>query len=46
MVEILPKLINEFGIINVGGKSESIYNFVKSLIKIFQNQLIKIKIYH
>ena len=30
MVEILPKLINEFGIINVGGKSRSIYNFVKS----------------
>jgi len=30
MVEILPKLINEYGIINVGGKSRSIYNFVKS----------------
>ena len=29
MVEILPKLINKFGIINVGGKSRSIYNFVK-----------------
>ena len=33
MVEILPKLINEFGIINVGGKSRSIYNFVKSTNK-------------
>ena len=30
MVEILPKLINKFGIINVGGKSRSIYNFGKS----------------
>ena len=30
MVEILPKLINEFGIINVGGKSRSIYNFGKN----------------
>lgn len=30
MVKILPKLINEFGIINVGGKSRSIYNFAKN----------------
>ena len=29
MVEILPKLINKKGIINVGGKSQSIYNFAK-----------------
>lgn len=33
MVEILPKLINQFGVINVGGKSRSIYNFVKSYNK-------------
>ena len=29
MVKILPKLINEFGIINVGGKKRSAYNFAK-----------------
>ena len=29
LVEILPKLINKKGIINVGGKSQSIYNFAK-----------------
>lgn len=39
MVEMLPKLINQFGIINVGGKSRSIYNFAK-----FHNKkVIKIK---
>ena len=29
LVRILPKLVNEFGIINVGGKSQSLYNFGK-----------------
>ena len=29
LVEILPKLVNKFGIINVGGKSQSVYNFGK-----------------
>ena len=29
MVKILPKLINETGIINVGGKKRSAYNFAK-----------------
>ena len=29
LVRILPKLVNEFGIINVGGKSQSVYNFGK-----------------
>jgi len=29
MVKILPKLINMTGIINVGGKSQSVYNFGK-----------------
>ena len=29
LVEMLPKLVNKKGIINVGGKSQSIYNFVR-----------------
>ena len=29
MAKILPKLINDFGIINVGGKSRSAYDFAK-----------------
>ena len=29
-VKILPKLINKKGIINVGGKSQSVYSFAKS----------------
>ena len=29
LVEILPKIINETGIINIGGKSQSVYNFAK-----------------
>ena len=29
LVHILPKLINKKGIINIGGKSQSIYNFAK-----------------
>ena len=29
LVEVLPYLINKFGIINVGGKKQSIFNFAK-----------------
>ena len=29
LVKILPKLINHKGILNVGGKSQSIYSFAK-----------------
>ena len=39
LVQILPKIINKKGIINIGGKSQSIYNFArkynKSVKKIF-----------
>ena len=30
LVKILPKIINKFGIINIGGKKQSIYDFVKN----------------
>lgn len=30
LVDILPKIINQKGIINIGGKTQSIYNFAKS----------------
>ena len=33
LVEILPKVINEIGIINIGGKSQSIYDFAKKYNK-------------
>ena len=33
LVKMLPKLINETGIINVGGKSQSIYSFARILNK-------------
>ena len=33
LVEILPKLINKTGVINVGGKSQSIYSFAKTFNK-------------
>ena len=29
LVDILPKVIHEIGIINIGGKSQSIYNFAR-----------------
>ena len=29
LVNILPKLINKYGIINVGGKIQSVYDFAK-----------------
>ena len=34
LVEILPKIVNETGIINIGGKSQSVYNFVKKYNKL------------
>ena len=34
LVEILPKIINETGIINIGGKSQSVYNFVRKYNKL------------
>ena len=33
LVKMLPKLINERGVINVGGKSQSIYSFAKAFNK-------------
>ncbi|MDC0521699.1 sugar nucleotide-binding protein [Candidatus Pelagibacter sp.] len=30
LVDILPKIINQKGIINIGGKTQSIYNFARS----------------
>ena len=29
LVDILPKVIHEIGIINIGGKSQSVYDFAK-----------------
>ena len=39
LVEMLPKLINEFGIINVGGKIRSAYDFAKK----YNKNIIKAK---
>ena len=39
LVKILPKLLNKTGIINVGGKSQSVYNFAKK----FNPKIKKIK---
>ena len=36
LVKMLPKLINKKGIINVGGKTQSVYSFAK-----FQDKSIK-----
>ena len=36
LVKILPKIINQKGILNVGGKSQSVYDFAK-----IQNNLVK-----
>jgi len=33
LVKILPKIINKKGILNIGGKSQSIYNFAKKYNK-------------
>ena len=40
LIKILPKIIKEKGIINVGGKSQSVFQFAKKLDK----NLIKIKL--
>ena len=40
VAKILPKLINQTGVINVGGKSQSVYKFVK----IHNKHIIKAKI--
>tara|TARA_B100000902_G_C27175454_1_gene846111 strand:+ start:392 stop:1099 length:708 start_codon:yes stop_codon:yes gene_type:complete len=43
LVKILPKIINKRGIINIGGKSQSVYNFAKknnpSIKKIYAKDL-------
>ena len=39
VVKILPKLIDNFGIINVGGKSRSVFDFGK----VYNKKMIKIK---
>ena len=33
LVKILPKIIDKFGILNIGGKSQSVYDFVKKTNK-------------
>ena len=30
LVKLLPKIINQKGILNIGGKSQSVYDFAKS----------------
>ena len=32
-IDILPKIVNEIGIINIGGKSQSVYDFAKKYNK-------------
>ena len=29
LVDILPKIVNKIGIINIGGKSQSVFNFAR-----------------
>ena len=41
LIEILPKIINETGIINIGGKSQSVYNFVKKYNKLVKKTKLK-----
>ena len=41
LVEMLPKIINETGIINIGGKSQSVYNFVKKYNKSVKKSKLK-----
>mgnify|MGYP001354482372 FL=1 len=42
LVKILPKVINKKGILNIGGKSQSIYNFARSKnLKVKKVKLIK-----
>ena len=45
--KLLFKLLNEFGIINLGGKAQTIYNFAKKdnplVKKIYLNQVKNVK---
>ena len=43
-VKILPKIINNRGILNVGGKSRSIYNFAKKINRKVRKTTLKSKI--
>lgn len=44
LVDILPKIINQKGILNIGGKSQSIFNFAKSKnLEVKKTKLIKTK---
>ena len=44
LVEILPKIINKTGIINIGGKSQSVYYFAKKYNKLVKKtKVIKFK---
>jgi dTDP-4-dehydrorhamnose reductase len=40
LVDILPKIINEKGIINIGGKRQSIFSFAKK----YNKKVIKVKL--
>ena len=46
VVELLPKVIKEKGILNIGGKSQSVYHFAKNynkkIKKILINKNIKV----
>jgi len=41
LVNILPKVINEIGIINIGGKSQSVYDFAKKYNKSVKKTKLK-----
>ncbi len=42
LVKILPKIINKKGILNIGGKTQSIYSFARSKnLKVKKVKLIK-----
>ena len=44
LVKILPKIINKLGILNIGGKTQSIYSFARSKnLKVKKVKLIKTK---
>lgn len=44
LVDILPKIINQKGILNIGGKSQSIFNFAKSKnLEVKKTKLIRTK---
>lgn len=43
LVKILPKVLNKKGILNIGGKSQSIYNFVKRFNKKIKRTKAKIR---